>query len=168
MLKRDGIPNPNWDGKHPDDRWIQTPSSVYQTLVKEGYITPQNPSASVSPPITTSTPQTVPPPDLTSQLQGSLNQVGQKFAPEVEKAYLKLANGNYNTRILLKDLRPELLKMGLNPTQQDAAFEQLMRNQQANLFNENDPMAVTPEDEAAAYQIPGVKPRHWIYLTRPK
>ena len=168
MLKRDGIPNPNWDGKHPDDRWIQTPSSVYQTLVKEGYITPQNPSASVPPPIAPPTPQPVPPPDLTSQLQGSLNQVGQKFAPEVEKAYLKLANGNYNTRILLKDLRPELLKMGLNPTQQDAAFEQLMRNQQANLFNENDPMAVTPEDEAAAYHIPLVAPRHLISLTRPK
>jgi hypothetical protein len=81
-------------------------------------------------------------------------------AQAIRTAYLRNSGGSYKTRVLLKDLRPELQ---IPREQQDAALMEMIRSGEADLYPEDDPESRDERDDQAALMI-GDRPRHLMIL----
>jgi hypothetical protein len=80
----------------------------------------------------------------------------------IRAAYHEVA-GDFDRRVLLRDLRPKLQDLGRR--QIDAALMQMLRDEEASLMQLDYRPDVTDEDHAAALQI-GNEPRHIIWISK--
>jgi hypothetical protein len=80
----------------------------------------------------------------------------------VRQTYLALSSGEYEARVLLKDLRKGLI---LPRHDQDAAFMEMIRSGEAEFYPEDDPMSRDEEDDRAALVLADRR-RHVVYLYR--
>jgi hypothetical protein len=106
---------------------------------------------------------------FTDQPAGSEPMLAAQTSPDypelreqIRNAYYEVA-GEFNRRVLLRDLRRKLV--GLDRSLIDQTLMQMLRNEEVSLMQLDYRPGVSDEDHAAALQI-GSEPRHIIWISK--